>query len=348
MLRKMPGLPATLVVGAAVLAVAGASSVTNALAKHPANASPASKFVPAAPAAPGSGKGIKIGYLSNDESVPIVHVISQGIEAQAKRAGVDLVFCNGAGSDATALQCAKTFKAEGVQGIINFQHDTAAAPSICAAGPQKVPVFAVDIPQPPCQTNFMGVDNTVGGEIAGEQLGKYFKSHFNCKYDAWVSLEEPEIGAPNTERMGGYRTGFAKYCGAVHNLKKIGFDASAAQGQTDMADALTSLPSAKRIIVTSIDDEGIEGAFAAAKTAGRSNDLYAASLGQADTPSRCGLKTNPHWITATAIFPERYGWVGIPYMIKAIKGQKIPKNLFVPLVAVTGKTIGKYYKLNCH
>jgi ribose transport system substrate-binding protein len=344
MFRRIPALGATMAIGAVLVAATSGSAVAHTSAK----AAAAGAFVPSAQAVPGSGKGIKIGYLSNDESVPIVHVISEGIEAQAKRAGVTLVFCNGAGSDATALQCAKTFKAEGVQGIINFQHDTAAAPSICAAGPKGVPVFAVDIPQPPCQTNFMGVDNKVGGEIAGEQLGKYFKAHFNCKYDDWVSLEEPEIGQPNTDRMGGYRTGFAKYCGPVHNLKKIGFDASAAEGKTDMANVLTSLPTAKRIIVTSIDDEGIEGAFAAAKSAGRSNELYAASLGQADTPSRCGLKTNPNWITATAIFPEKYGWVAIPYMIKAIKHEKIPKNLYVPLVAVTGKTIGKYYKLNCH
>ena len=62
-----------------------------------ATAAAASPFVQSSQAVPGSGKGIKIGYLSNDESVPIVHVISLGIEAQAKRAGVNLVFCNGAG-----------------------------------------------------------------------------------------------------------------------------------------------------------------------------------------------------------------------------------------------------------
>jgi ribose transport system substrate-binding protein len=348
MVRKILALGATAALGIGVIAAASSSATaTPTVASVKTAVTSASPFVPSAQAVPGSGKGIKIGYLSNDESVPIVHVISLGIEAQAKRAGVDLVFCNGAGSDATALQCAKTFKTEHVQGIINFQHDTAAAPSICAAGPKGVPVFAVDIPQPPCQTNFMGVDNTVGGEIAGEQLGKYFKAHFDCKYDDWVSLEEPEIGAPNTERMGCYRIGFAKYCGAVHNLKVVGFDASEAEGETDMADVLTSLPSAKRIIVVSIDDEGIEGAFAAAKTAGRSTDLYAGSLGMADSVARCGLVTNPNWITSTAIFPEKYGWVAIPYMIKAIKHQMIPKNLFVPLVAVTGKTIGNYYHLNC-
>jgi ribose transport system substrate-binding protein len=60
-------------------------------------------------AAPGSGKGVKLGYISNKEAVPIVHVISVGIEQQAKRAGVQLVFCDAAGDTAKALDCAKSF-----------------------------------------------------------------------------------------------------------------------------------------------------------------------------------------------------------------------------------------------
>ena len=298
-------------------------------------------------AAPGSGKGIKIGYISNKEAVPIVHVISVGIEQQAKRAGVQLVFCDAAGDTAKALDCAKNFKTQGVQGILNFQHDATASPSICAAGP-SVPTFAIDIPQKPCQVAFMGVDNAYGGQVAGKLLGQYFKSKFNCSYDAWISLEEPEIGAVNELRMGGYRKGFQSVCpGPIKNLRKVGFDASADQGRSKVADELTSLPGMHHIIVTSIDDEGIEGAFAAAKAAGRPNDIWAASLGVADKTSRCGIKTNPNWVAATAIFPERYGWVGIPYMIKAIKGETVPKFLYVPLVAVNSKTIGNYYKLSC-
>ena len=138
-------------------------------------------------AVPGSGKGIKIGYISNKEAVPIVHVISVGIEQQAKRAGVNLVFCDAAGDTAKALDCAKNFKTQQVQGILNFQHDATAAPSICKAGP-SVPTFAIDIPQKPCQIAFMGVDNAYGGLIAGKLLGQYFKTHFNCQYDAWISL----------------------------------------------------------------------------------------------------------------------------------------------------------------
>ena len=147
--------------------------------------------------------------------------------------------------------------------------------------------------------------------------------------------------------MGGYREGFAEKCGEVHDLRQVAFDASTEDARTKMADTLTALPNAERIIVTSIDDEGIVGAFAAADVAGRSDQLYAASLGMADDTMRCGLQTNPNWVVSTAIFPERYGWVGIPYMIDAINGEDVPENLFVPLVAVTGDTIGDYYDLSC-
>ncbi len=301
----------------------------------------------AAEAEPGSGEGVTIGYLSNLESVPIVHVISEGIRAQAERAGVTLLFCDGAGDNATALACMKMFKEQGAEGILNFQHDSEAAPSICAAGPEGVPVFAIDIPQPPCQTAFMGVDNSYGGRIAGQELGRYFLENFDCEYDAFVSLEQPEIGQPNEDRMGGYREGFAEYCGEVHDLRQVAFDASTEDARTKMADTLTALPSAERIIVTSIDDEGILGAFAAAEVAGRGEQLFAASLGMADDVMRCGLQENPNWIVSTAIFPERYGWIGIPYMLDAIRGEPVPEELFVPLVAVTGETIGDYYELSC-
>ena len=92
-----------------------------------------------------------------------------------------------------------------------------------------------------------------------------------------------------------------------------------------------------------------EGAFAAAKSAGRPTDVYGISLGVADKVAKCGIKNNKNWLAATAISPEKYGWVGIPYMIQAIKtGKKPNKLLYVPLVAVNSANIGKYYpNLGC-
>jgi ribose transport system substrate-binding protein len=323
----------------------GAAVATGALLGAPKQ----QNVFPQAQAVPGSGKGIVIGYATSLESVPIVHVISEGIKLQAKRAGVKLIFCDTGGDIAKALDCAKSMKTQGAQGVLQFQHVTKASPSICKAGPAGVPVFAIDIPQPPCQSSFMGVDNAYGGFVAGEKAGETVKAKFGCQYDAWVSLEQPEIGAPNDQRLGGYRKGFQSVCpGPIKNLRKVGFDATLDKARTLMADILTTLPGKHRIIVASIDDEGISGAFAAAKSAGRSGDVYGISLGLADKVSKCGVKTNPNWLASTAISPEKYGWTAVPAMIKAIKGQKMPKLLYIPLIAVNSANIDKYYpNLGC-
>ncbi len=324
--------------------------VTLAVGTAVANAAPPKQqnLWPQAQAVPGSGKGIVIGYATSLEAVPIVHVISEGIKAQAKRAGVKLVFCDTAGDVSKALDCAKSMKTQGVQGILQFQHVTKASPAICKAGP-SVPVFAIDIPQPPCQTSFMGVDNAYGGFVAGVKAGEAVKAKWGCKYDAWISLEEPEIGAPNEQRMGGYRKGFQSICpGPIVNLKKVGFDATLDKARTLVTDLLTTLPGKSHIIVASIDDEGVEGAFAAAKAAGRPNDVWGISLGVADDVAKCGIKTNPNWLAATAIYPEKYGWTAIPAMIQAIKGKTLPKLLYIPLIAVNSANISQYYPtLSC-
>lgn len=303
---------------------------------------------PQAQAKPGSGKGLVIGYATSLEAVPIVHVISEGIKAQVRRSGAKLVFCDTGGDVAKALDCARTMKTQGVQGILQFQHDTKSSPAICKAGP-NVPVFAIDIPQPPCQTSFMGVDNAYGGFVAGVKAGQTVKASWGCKYDAWISLEQPEIGAPNEQRMGGYRKGFQSVCpGPIKSLKKVGFDATLDKARTLVTDLLTTLPGKHRIIVASIDDEGVEGAFAAAKSAGRPKDVWGISLGVADKVAKCGIKNNPNWLSSTAISPEKYGWTAVPAMIQAIKGKKLPKLLYIPLIAVNSKNIGRYYpNLGC-
>jgi ribose transport system substrate-binding protein len=309
-------------------------------------APPTPKAVAFQNAVPGSGKGLKLGYISLGESVPFVRLVSNGIKAQAKRAGAQLVFCDSALDAAKALDCAKTFKTQGVQGYLNFDVFQNASASICKAGP-PVPVIAIDIHQKPCERAFMGANNLYAGYIAGKAVGQYFKRHFNCKYDTYVSLESSAAGVVNDQRMGGYRQGFTSVCGTIHNLKKIDGADRIDPARTKFADALTALPSQHHIIVVSINDDGIEGALAAAKTSGRVNDLYVSGQG-ADPSAWCLIKNNKQWIADSAYFPEKYGMIGIPYLIKIVKGRTIPKELYVPHVLITGVNIARYYKpKNC-
>jgi ribose transport system substrate-binding protein len=327
-------------IAALALVVVGALAATayGAVSAAP----PPPKAVAFQNAAPGSGKGLKLGYISLGESVPFVRLVSNGIKAQARRAGAKLVFCDSALDAAKALDCAKTFKTQGVQGYLNFDVFQNASASICKAGPQ-VPVIAIDIHQKPCEKAFMGANNLYAGYIAGKAVGTYFKNQFQCKYDTFVSLESSAAGVVNDQRMGGYRQGFTSVCGAIHDLKKIDGADRIDPARTKFADALTALPGQSHIIVVSINDDGIEGALAAAKTAGRVNDLYVSGQG-ADPSAWCLIKTNKQWIADSAYFPEKYGQIGIPYLIKLVKHQRVPKELYVPHVLITGANITRYYQ----
>lgn len=353
--RRVRGvlLPLALVAALGATACAG-GAIDSPSATSPSVASSATTgaadsgplFVDFRTVEPGSGAGLKLGYISLSEAVPFIKLVSDSIKKQAKVAGVELVFCDSQGDAAKALDCARNFKTQGVQGYLNFQQDAKAAAAICQAGPQ-VPVIAIDIQQQPCQKAFMGANNDRAGFIAGEAVGNHAKSQWNCQYDGFVSLEQPEAGPVNEARMGGYRKGFESVCGpgSVKNLKKVNaFRVDMAR--TVMADVLTSLPGAKKIIVVGINDDSILGALAAARTVGRQGDIFVAAQG-ADPSSWCEIKSNANWIADTAYFPERYGEIGIPYLIDLVKNQSVPGNLLVNHQAVTKDNIERLYDPSC-
>lgn len=296
-------------------------------------------------ARPGSGKGVKIGYISLGDQVPFVKLVSDGIKEQAKAAGADLVFCDSRVDAAKALDCAKNFKTQNVDVIINFQVDEKAAPNICAAGPD-VPTIAVDINQRPCQVSFMGANNQRAGELAGTAMGEYFKRNENCEYDAVVSMQQPAAGVVNEQRSGGALRGFEAVCGKIDDsrLKVVDGIGTIEGGQRKFADVLTSLPGQSKIIVLSLNDDMALGSLAAAKSQGREKDLYLAGQG-ADPSAHCEIANNPQWVGDAAYFPERYGEIAVPNAIRAARGEQIPPTLYVPHTLINGDNIGEYYQV---
>ncbi|CAB4555923.1 MAG: substrate-binding domain-containing protein [Actinobacteria bacterium] len=294
-----------------------------------------------------SGKGITIGLIGLDDAIGFGKDVHDSIAREAKKAGAKLVFCDGKLKADLALACAKTFKLKKVQGYANFNAVADAAPAICKAGP-KVPVIAIDIEQDPCQTAFMGADNANAGATTGKAIGEYFKKNFNCEYDAFISLEDYGVGIANELRMGGYRSGFASVCGAIPADKLKKYDAGRLDKALEvMPAALTTLPGKNKIIVVAINDQGIQGAFSAAKQVGREKDIWAGSQG-AEKSVWCDIKSNPNWLGATAYFPERYGEIVVPYLLDLIKGKKVPFQLKVKHVAINGSNIEKNFgKISC-
>jgi ribose transport system substrate-binding protein len=304
------------------------------------------EFVEFRQAEPGSGDGLKLGLIALDDSIPFSKLVSDGIKAQAEAAGAELVFCDSKLDAATALACVKNFAAQGVQGYLNFQPVADAGQEICDAGPQDVPVFAIDIAQGDCQTAFMGANNERAGLIGGRGLGEWAKANWDCQIDAFVSLEDFGVGAVNDARMDGQRAGFEEVCGPIDDSIVRELDA----GRQDKAlkaftDTLTALPDAQRIVVTAINDDGISAALAAARTAGREDQVATSGMG-ADKISHCEIAAGGQWAGSVAFFPERYGEIGIPYLIDAVKGGEVPSELLVDHLYITKDNIADYYDVS--
>ncbi len=314
---------AGLMAGLAIVVGACGGGATEAPATAaPATAAPATE----APADTPAPEVFKIGYISLGDNVPFVKLVSDGIKKAAADAGQDLAFCDSQVDAAKALECAQNFKVQGVQGVLNFQVFQDSSPEICAAY-GDVPTIAIDIIQPPCEIAFMGANNREAGRMAGAAIGKYAKDTWDCDFTAYVSLELTAAGAANTDRMGGYRDGFQEFCEIPADKERVLDGADRTDPALEqMTNLLGALPG-DRIVVVAINEDGILGAIGAANTLGRQTDLYYS--GQGTDPSIWKeVACNPNYIASTAYFPERYGTLLIPNMIKALQGETIPTEIF--------------------
>ena len=309
-----------------------------AASEAPATVAPASEAPASASAA---AEKFKIGYISLGDSVPFVKLVSDGIRDAATAAGQDLLFCDSEIDAAKALSCAQNLKVQGAQGVLNFQVFQDSSPEICTAY-GSVPTIAIDIVQPPCQIAFMGADNHEAGRMAGAEIGKYAKATWDCDITAYVSLESTAAGAANTDRMGGMRDGFKESCPIPADKERILDGADRTDpALTQVTDLLGALPG-DRIVVVAINEDGILGAIGAANTLGRSKDLYYAGQG-ADPSAWKEIACNPNYIATVAYFPERYGTLLIPNMVKALQGETIPTEIFTEHQVINKDNIREVY-----
>jgi len=331
-----------------LVALAGLLLIVSACTNSAASAPPASQ-APAseAPAseAPASSPpaAMKVGYISLGESIPFVKLVSDNIKAEADKAGVEIAFCDSEIDAAKALACAQNLKVQGVQAVLNFQLFEDSSPDVCAAY-GGLPTIAIDIHQAPCEVAFMGADNTVAGEISGKYVGDTLKTENDCKYTAVVTLDTKGAGKTTEARVNGMIAGFEEACGKIPADKFKSLDVG---GTTDLAvtkfgDQLSAIKPGGTIVVLSLNDDMSLGAFAAARTAGREAELRLAGQG-ADPTSWKDIACNPQWLADTAYFPERYGEILIPAVVKLLNGETVEKNLFTKHEVVTKDNVRTLY-----
>lgn len=282
---------------------------------------------------------VKIGFINLSDGMPFGAAVKEGIESAAAEYDVDLISCDSNFDAQKALECARSFASQGVQGILNFQLDTSAAPRICDAGPD-VPTIAIDIPQPDCEVVFYGVPNYSAGFQTGEVLGEYALSEFDCDVDVVLAVNAPAAGQVVVDRENGIVSGIQASCPDV-TVEQIATEGSTDDAMPKVRDALTRHGEADHILVISTNDEMAIGAIKAAESVGRSGDIYVGSQNgfNLSWPYLCGEMEFENFIASTAYFPERYGDAIVPSLLALIDGQDQPRTLQVETVALTADNI---------
>jgi ribose transport system substrate-binding protein len=333
------GSPAATTPAATTAAATTAAATTAAATTAAATTAPATDG--ASPTGGTGGEKFKIGYISLGDSVPFVKLVSDSIKRAANDAGQELVFCDSEIDAAKALSCAQNLKVQGVEGVLNFQVFQQSSKEICEAY-GSVPTIAIDIVQEPCQVAFMGANNREAGRMGGRAIGQYAKENWNCDFTAYVSLESTAAGAANADRMGGYREGFKEHCEIPAAKERVLDGADRTDPALEkMSDLLGALQGDK-VVVVAINEDGILGAIGAANTLGRQKDLYYS--GQGTDPSIWkDIACNPNYIASVAYFPERYGDLLIPNMVKHLGGATIEEQIFTEHQVVTKDNIRTIY-----
>ena len=298
------------------------------------------------------GKKIVIGYAALDDSQEHLIPVRENIKkVAATYDNVEVICVDNAGNGATAVNNVDTLLLQGIDVLVEFNLDASVNPVIAekckAAG---VPIMAIDIPVG--DAPFMGANNRLAGLLCGNALGDLANSEWDSKVDLIVILNTPEGGEVVMTRMNSVVDGIVE---KIPGLKTDGLvvqvdykdDPILAQQLT--ADVLNSHPDAKNILISSINDIGAQGAYAAIEAAKRGDNCFIVNHGMSvqtreNLYQQLNSGTLNCWRGGVAYFLERYGEYIVPGAIKLANGESInPEELLMEHVYINADNIEEWY-----
>jgi ribose transport system substrate-binding protein len=300
------------------------------------------------------GEGRSVGFGNLGESVPFAVLVREGIEKVADQCNLEIINADNQLDPQRALENARTFVTQGAEGIIEFQVDSGIAEAICDIAEDR-PMIAIDIPHEPCAV-FMGADNRGAGEMTGNGAGELAKQRWNCEIDAIVTFEGFASGEPSIDRLNGSIAGVEQVCPDLEygNYDDWGetvpdsivtrIDADRTEPAfTKGRDWLTANPDADQIVALCLNEDSCLGFHSAVEQAGRSGEVIFASNG-ADPSGHDLIRGDENYAGATAFFPERYGELVVPNIIRMLNGEDPEADpLLMEHVFITAENIDEYY-----
>ncbi len=286
-----------------------------------------------------------LGFANQSEELPFAVAVRRGVErAAVAHQDIDLVFADNKLSGEEALRVADKLIARGVDLAIEYQIDYQMGSLIMDKFQRaNIPVIAVDIPM--VGATFFGVDNYRCGHVAGIALGEWVRQNWQGEFDYLIVLEELRAGTLPAARIKGQLDGLEEVIGPLSEGKIIRLDSgnTSAISEAEMAKALQTHPSARRLAIVSFNTDAALGALQAARHLGREEDVIIVGQGADQLLLDEIRKPASRVIGSTAYMPELYGEKLLEIAEKLLQGEPIPPAVYTEHVFIDAGNIDRYY-----
>lgn len=273
---------------------------------------------------------IRIGYTTPALSNQYWNRVRAGIEEEAKKNGVEVVVLDAQGDSGKQLSDMEDLVQKNVDAILISPWDTdTAATCLKKANRAKIPVIVVDIGTSGGDyASFIISDNKEGGRMAGkfiaEKLGSNGKAvHIQC-----------QLGARNAQLRGDGFEEVMKEKG-IPIVAKQPADSRRDLGMSVMENILQGNPDVNAVFAQ--NDEMALGAIRAIETGGKKGKIIVVGFDGNDD-AVAAIKSGS-MAASVGQQPEEMGRIALQTALKAIKGEKVEKQIFVPVKLITKDTL---------
>ena len=293
---------------------------------------------------PKNGDKYVLAFANLDRGISFCAKVEEGIVANAKAAGIELVIADNNLDGATALTNAESFINRDVDYVIEFQTDANFGATIMQKmNDAGIKVTAIDIPMP--GATFFGANNPKSGYMGGVYLGQAAVNKFGAdkvKEGYFILGDLPQSGAVPAMRTGGQLAGFLDTVEGFPEDHVITIDTknTLEESFTQANNVLGRIPDGVPIMTTAINDQATTGIIRAVQQAGREADLIAVGMGADELAT---MMAEPAFVASVGYFPERYGNFLVPMALAELAGIELPPTVLMTHVMVDKGNICNYY-----
>lgn len=275
----------------------------------------------------GSGDSAgRIGMTCMDLTNPFFKLIADVMQAEAAKAGYEVVALNGELDPAKQNNQLSDFVAQRYDAIfLNPVDSKACGEGVKRAHNAGIPVFTFDVEVTDAEAkdlveSHIGSDNYQGGQLAGESMMEVTGDQGEI-----AIITYPEITSC-IDRQKGFRDYLDEHQSKLKIVAELSGRGNRNDGYTVATDILQAHPNIVGIFA--VNDPSALGAYAAVKKAGRDNDIKI--LGFDASPAGKQAVFLKQLVDTPQQFPRKMAIGTVESFVKYLDGKPLEKTIFIP------------------